>query len=118
VHGVVRATGDIDFLYRRTQRNVARLCAAMTAFGAPANLIDPNALEQPDTVTQFGQPPYRIDLLSDITGVSFAQVWKGSTTVNLSGQRVRVIGLAELRANKAATNRRKDQQDLRRLPKA
>lgn len=29
VHGVVRATGDIDFLYRRTKQNVRRLCTAM-----------------------------------------------------------------------------------------
>jgi hypothetical protein len=38
VHGVVCATGDIDFLFRRTARNVHALCAAMNDFGAP--LID------------------------------------------------------------------------------
>ena len=33
VHGVIRATGDIDFLYRRTKANVLRLCSAMEDFG-------------------------------------------------------------------------------------
>lgn len=27
-HGVVRATGDIDFLYEQSPKNVTRLCAA------------------------------------------------------------------------------------------
>ena len=40
VHGVVRATADIDFLYRPTKKNIARLCAAMMDFGAPAEVIE------------------------------------------------------------------------------
>ena len=78
-------------------------------------MIDFEALMTPDTAPMFGSPPHRIDLLSDITGVSFAQVWKGSTRVEIDGQPLRVIGLAELRANKAATGRPKDAQDLRML---
>ena len=115
VHGVVRATGDIDFLYRRTKRNVHALCAAMDAFGAPPDLIDEAALMTPDIVTQFGIPPYRIDLLNDIDGVTFGGVWKGASTIALDGQHLRVIGLAELMKNKRATGRRKDQEDVRRL---
>ena len=115
VHGVVRATGDIDFLYRRTKANVARLCVALTAFGAPASVIDETALLTPETVTYFGEPPHRIDLLSDISGVTFAEVWRGSVVVELDGTPVRVIGLAELQRNKAATGRAKDAADLRAL---
>ena len=39
-HGVVRATGDIDFLYEQKVENVARLCAGLRDFGAPERLID------------------------------------------------------------------------------
>jgi len=35
VHGVVRATGDIDFLYEPTPANVEALCSALADFGAP-----------------------------------------------------------------------------------
>lgn len=115
VHGVIRATGDIDFLYRRTKANVARLCAALAAFGAPASVIDATVLLAPETVTWFGEPPHRIDLLSDISGVTFAEVWRGSAVVDLDGIPVRVIGLAELRRNKAATGRAKDAADLQAL---
>jgi predicted nucleotidyltransferase len=115
VHGVVRATGDIDFLYRRTKAVVRRLCAAMEDFGAPPEIIDQDALMTPEIVTQFGQPPFRIDLLNAIDGVSFEAVWAGATMVTVQGRPMRVIGLAELRANKAATGRRKDAEDVRRL---
>lgn len=117
VHGVVRATGDIDFLYRRTADNVRRLCTAMATFGAPSDIIDFDALMKPAMVTMFGTPPYRIDLLSEITGVTFGKVWAGSLGTDIQGQIVRVIGPVELRANKLATGRTKDALDARKLAK-
>lgn len=116
VHGVARATGDIDFLYERSDANVRRLCAALAAFGAPAEVIDADALGSPGLITAFGQSPARIDLLNEIDGVTFATVWHNSLSTTLGGQSVRVIGLAELRANKAASSRLKDHQDLAKPP--
>lgn len=115
VHGVVRATGDIDFLYRSTAGNVRRLCVALREFGAPENIIDEAALLLPDTVTQFGQQPQRIDLLNAIDGVTFKEVWKGSERTDIEGNSVRVIGRAEMERNKAATGRKKDRDDIRAL---
>ncbi len=115
VHGVVRATGDLDILYRRSRANVLRLLAAMQEFGAPAEVIDEEALLTPDIVTQFGQPPFRIDLINAIDGVTFAEVWKGALAVAIAHHQVRVIGLDELRKNKRATGRKKDKDDLRQL---
>ncbi len=115
-YGVVRATADIDFLYRRTRGNVTRLCQALTDFGAPSIVIDAEALLQPDTVAMFGSPPRRIDLLGDISGVDFDAVWAGSVVVHIDTLPLRLIGLAELRQNKAATGRRKDKADLKLLP--
>lgn len=115
LHGVVRATGDLDILYRRSRANVRRLLAAMEEFGAPAEVIDQQALLTPDIVTQFGQPPFRIDLINAIDGVTFAEVWKGAVAVAIARHQVRVIGLDELRKNKRATGRKKDKDDLRRL---
>ena len=115
VHGVVRATGDLDVLYRRSRANVRRLRAAMREFGAPTEIIDEESLLTEDIVTQFGQPPYRIDLLNAIDGVTFAAVWKGAVTVAIGQHQVRVIGLHELKKNKRASGRKKDKDDLRRL---
>ena len=115
VHGVIRATGDIDFTYRRTKKNVKRLIGAMMQFGAPANVINEEALMRPGIVTQFGKPPHRIDLLNEIDGVKFPEVWNGATTARVDGQQIRVIGLKESRANNGATGRKKDEEDLRQL---
>jgi hypothetical protein len=115
VHGVVRATGDLDVLYRRSRANVRRLLTAMQEFGAPAEIIDEEALLTQDIVTQFGQPPYRIDLLNAIDGVTFAEVWKGAVAVAIGEHLVRVIGIHELKKNKRASGRKKDKDDLRRL---
>jgi len=115
LHGFVRATGDIDFLYRRTQRNVTRLRQALMDFGAPPEVLDEEALMSPDIVTQFGVPPFRIDLLNQIDGVPVEDVWKGAVERVFATQTLRVIGLAELLRNKASTGRPKDQEDLRQL---
>lgn len=112
LHGVVRATGDLDILYRRSRANVRRLLAAMQEFGAPAEVIDQQALLTPDIVTQFGQPPFRIDLINAIDGVTFAEVWKGAVAVAIARRQVRVIGLDELRKNKRATGRKKDRKSV------
>lgn len=117
-HGVIRATGDIDFLYKQTTANVRRLCAALREFGAPEHLVDPPFLLSPNAVTQIGLPPLRIDLLAAISGVSFAEVDAGAHHVEVDGQRLRVIGVNELRRNKQAAGRAKDKQDLRGLASA
>ena len=87
----------------------------MSDFGAPAEVLDEDALMTADIVTQFGEPPLRIDLLNAIDGVSVGEVWVGANRIVLGGQELRVIGLDELLSNKAATGRRKDAEDLRRL---
>lgn len=114
-HGVVRATGHIDLLYKQTEQNVNALCAALRRFGAPEHLIDRNFLLSKNAVTQIGLEPLRIDLLSSISGVSFEEVRSGAESIILDSKSLLVIGLNELRRNKAATGRAKDKQDLQRL---
>ncbi|MBU6365610.1 MAG: hypothetical protein KJT01_05315 [Gemmatimonadetes bacterium] len=79
-------------------------------------VIDPDHLANPDSVTAFGQPPHRIDLLAGITGVTYDEAAAHAITVELAELPLRVIGLDALRANKRATGRQKDLDDLRRLP--
>lgn len=114
-HGVVRATGDIDFLYQCTGENVGRPCDALREFGAPESLIDPEFMVSPGAVTQIGRAPLRIDLLASISGVSFEQVLAGANATAIDGEPLLVIGLEELLANKRSTGRAKDADDVRRL---
>ena len=115
IHGYVRATGDIDFLYERTASNITRLCAALTQFGAPPTVIDHAALLDPNAVTFFGVPPLRIDLLSSISGVESEDAFASAVDAVLEGQLLRVIGRRALELNKLASGRDKDLSDLRAL---
>lgn len=60
----------------------------------------------------LGHPPYRVDLLTSITGVTFAQAWKGRVRVKLGRHTVGVLGRRELIANKRAAGRPQDLADV------
>ena len=65
VHGVPRATVDLDVWIEASPENAKRVWAALAAFGAPLESLNirESDLTRPDTVAQFGLPPWRIDIL-------------------------------------------------------
>jgi hypothetical protein len=116
-HGHPRATGDIDLFVRPTPENAARVLAALRAFGAPADALGISAadLSRPDVVCQFGQPPRRIDILTSISGVEFAAAWATRETTTWQGRTIAFLSRALLIANKRATARPRDLDDVRHL---
>ena len=64
---------------------------------------------------RIGVPPLRIDLLTSVTGVDFAECYAGRTQAILDGVKVSVISLEHLRTNKRAIGRPKDMDDLEHL---
>ena len=119
-HGVVRSTGDLDLLVRPSAENAARVVAALKRFGAPvqAHGVSATDFAREGTVYQLGLPPSRIDLLTTISGVDFDTALAGSIRVAPGGIELRVLGKEEVRANKQASGRPKDLEDLRRLDDA
>jgi hypothetical protein len=117
-HGVPRATGDLDIWVRPTPDNAIRTLRALAAFGAPLSDLSVEDLTRPDTVFQMGLPPARIDILSGITGVSFADAWERRVTVRLAEGEVAVLSKADFIANKIAVGRPKDLADMALLDEA
>lgn len=118
VHGVPRATQDLDVWLDPSPDNAARVWAALAAFGAPLEELGVSVtdLSNEETVVQVGLPPNRVDLLSGITGVaSFDEAWEGRTSHEVRGRAVPFIGRVALIANKRATGRLKDRADLQSL---
>jgi hypothetical protein len=74
---VARATGDLDVWIESTPDNAKRVMAALTAFGAPTKElgIAEDDFVRDDRVAQLGLPPYRIDILTSISGVTFDEAW-------------------------------------------
>ncbi len=77
VHGIPRATGDIDILVRPHPDNAVKVWRALKTFGAPLSQITEKELSTPGLVFQFGVAPRRIDLLTSIDGVGFEEAWDG-----------------------------------------
>jgi hypothetical protein len=117
VHGVPRATGDLDILVRPTPDNAARVVSALHQFGAPleAHGVSQADFERHGNVYQIGLPPRRIDLLTEISGVSFDDAWQSKVLASLGGHRIAFLGLDALLRNKRATGRDKDLADVRLL---
>ena len=118
-HGVPRATGDMDVFVRPSSENAQRVFNALSRFGAPLASagVTPNDFETPGIVYQIGQPPRRIDVLTEISGVSFDEAWATRRAVGFEGRVVHFIGRDELLRNKMAAGRPKDLADLSRLQK-
>ena len=117
VHGVPRATGDLDVLVQPTPENASRVLRALRDFGAPVDQhrVTEADLERPGTVYQIGLPPRRIDLLTELSGVSFDDAWQGRVIVELEGRAVAFLGRDALVRNKRAAARDKDLADLELL---
>jgi len=120
VHGVVRATGDLDIWVATDPANAARVWGALLRFGPPLASLGVNVgdLLQPSQVIQIGLPPRRIDILTSITGVDFEDAWIGKVSHDVGGLTVPFLGRAELVRNKRATGRTRDRADLEALGEA
>jgi len=117
VHGVPRATGDLDVWIDRDRENAERVWNALVRFGAPVAALGilKGDLETPNTVVQLGLPPHRIDVLTDITGVEFGAAWPSRVSSHLGGLEVPFLSKAHLIANKRATGRLRDLADVEAL---
>jgi len=112
-HGFVRATGDIDIFVQPTPENSEAVFASLVDFGAPLSAVTAEDFRTPGTVYQIGVPPNRIDILTDIDGLTFEEA--GSFDVEIDGLAVPFLDLESLKRNKAATGRTKDKLDLELL---
>jgi hypothetical protein len=116
-HGAPRASGDIDLFVRPSPVNARRLFDALARFGAPLHAagVKVEDLTQAGAVYQIGLPPRRIDLLTEISGVTFDEAWASRVTAEVEGRTVSFIGRAAFVRNKEASGRPRDVADIARL---
>lgn len=114
-HGLPRATGDIDLWIKCSDENASRVWKSLQKFGAPLSGFASEDLTTPGTVIQLGVTPRRIDILTQITAVEFAEAEPNRLIVNIEGIEVPVISLTDLLKNKKAVGRPQDEADVARL---
>lgn len=117
MHGVVRATGDLDIWVQPDAENAERVWRALARFGAPmeATGLTLQDLQQPGAVYQIGLPPRRIDILTEISGVNFAEAWDSKVFEEVDGLTIPYLGRSALVRNKQASGRIKDLADIELL---
>jgi hypothetical protein len=112
LHGRPRATGDLDVWVEATPDNAARVVRALAAFGAPLSAVSERDFATPGVVYQIGVPPVRIDILTTLTGVTFAEAWPGRVRRPFGPVEADFIGREAFIRNKRATGRAKDLGDI------
>ena len=114
-YGYPRATGDMDIWIERSAENAAKMVAVLIAFGFDVPELSTDLLLEVGKIVRMGVPPIRLEILNEISGVTFAECYPSRVRVKLDGIRVDVIGLEDLKTNKAAAGRLKDLDDLEHL---
>ena len=115
-HGHPRTTGDIDVWVRQSPENAARLVTALRSFGFDVPDLVPDLFLVDGRIVRMGLPPNRVEVMTSVSGLTFESAWGRRETSDWDGLVVPVIGLADLRTNKAASGRAKDLADLDELP--
>jgi len=114
-HGLPRATGDLDAWVWADSANAIKILAALEEFGFGDVGITVADLSRDDSVIQLGYPPYRIDIITTISGVDFESAWTRRLMMDLNGRQVGFIGREDLITNKKAVGRPQDIADVQRL---
>jgi predicted nucleotidyltransferase len=115
LHGHPRYTKDIDIWVDLDLENAGKLIRAIDQFGFGELGLNPDDFMEADQIIQLGDPPNRIDLITSLPGVEFADCFSSRLEVEMDGVKVNFIDLENLRKNKKASGRFQDLADLESL---
>ena len=114
LHGVPRATFDLDILIEPTAGNAERLLQALRQAGfGTADLVDAQGILA-NEITVFNDR-VRIDVLTSTPGITFQDAWNRRETMDYQGQKFYVAARQDLIASKRACGRPRDLEDARIL---
>lgn len=115
-YGFPRATGDLDIWIATHRANARRVVRTLRNFGFDVPELKEELFTEPNHVVRMGVPPVRLEILTSIDGVDFTDCYTRRQTADIDGVDVDLISLADLKANKRASGRHQDLNDLEKLP--
>ncbi len=114
LHGIPRATFDLDILIEATQENVQHLLQALLDAGlGTASLTSVDEILS-NEITVF-KDRVRIDVQTSTPGLSFEDAWERRQTMAYQGQSFFVVSSDDLISSKRAAGREVDLEDVRLL---
>jgi hypothetical protein len=114
LHGVPRATFDLDILIEPTQRNAQQMLQALLKAGLGTAALTTTEDVLANEITIF-RDRVRIDVQTSTPGLEFARAWDRRETMNYEGQQFFVACREDLIASKRASDRPVDREDVRLL---
>ena len=115
IYGYVRYTGDIDFFISISAANAERMVKVFNRFGLTQPDINTALFMEPGKILRIGAEPMRLEVLNQISGVTFAECYQNRRELLIDGITVNFVGYAELLKNKRAAGREKDLADASEL---
>lgn len=117
LHGVPRATFDLDILIEPSEENAARLLEALlnAGLGTAASITSQSLAA--NEITIFDDS-IRIDVLTSAPGITFADAWSRRLSKLYEGQEFFIASREDLIASKRASARPVDLEDVRILESA
>ena len=114
-YGYNRTTADMDIWIAIHPDTAQKMVTVLARFGMKAEEVVPELFLQKGDMIRMGVPPVRIEILNDISGVTFAECYQRRERVDIDGVPVSVIHIDDLKRNKQASARYKDLDDLQNL---
>jgi hypothetical protein len=115
IHGHPRYTKDLDIWVWVERQNAEHIMAALSDFGFSSLELSAEDFLIKGYVIQLGQPPFRIDILTQVDGLEFEDCYPDKLVVDIEGVSVNFIDLENLKKNKLASGRFQDLADLENL---
>ena len=114
-HARPRYTKDMDILIEPTTDNAKRLLIALDEFGFGSLNLAVNDFSIHGNIIQLGYEPVRIDIITSIKGLEFADIWKSRIQGPYGKQTINFIDRKNLIRSKKISNRAQDNADLKLL---
>jgi predicted nucleotidyltransferase len=114
-----RFTKDLDVWIRNSTENASKVYEALAEFGAPLRKdgLVPEDFASQDMTYQIGVAPLRIDILTHLSGIEFAEAWPNRVASIFFGVPAHFISLNDLIINKRAAGRSSDLEQLESFQK-
>lgn len=114
LHGVPRATFDLDILIEATPDNAQRLLDALLEAGLGTAALTSAGDVLANEITVF-KDRVRVDVQTSTPGLNFAEAWSRRKTVTYRGQDFFILSKEDLIRSKRAAGRPVDLEDVRLL---
>ncbi len=115
-YGYPRATADMDIWIAMNPANADRVVTVLKEFGFDQPDLSANLFLKEKQIIRMGVPPFRIELVTTISGVSFSECFAQREVAGIDGVKTNIISLPQLKINKKASGRHQDIADLENLP--